>query len=145
MNYVSKFFANIRGDQLREKAIIITNNVLSKEDFEKTSDVVFVEGLLMDVMKTARDYVHKGHRLLTHPLMGSIKPNETPYKTIAISLKADNGVNLDSLNLMENSIETSERLINNRPPRNWSKDIIDRVYEDYRLIDFDLIYQAFNI
>jgi hypothetical protein len=46
---------------------------------------------------------------------------------------------------MENSIETSERLINNRPPRNWSKDIIDRVYEDYRLIDFDLIYQAFNI
>ena len=130
---------------MREKAIIITNNVLSKEDFEKTSDVVFVEGLLMDVMKTARDYVHKGHRLLTHPLMGSIKPNETPYKTIAISLKADNGVNLDSLNLMENSIETSERLINNRPPRNWSKDIIDRVYEDYRLIDFDLIYQAFNI
>jgi hypothetical protein len=99
----------------------------------------------MDVMKTARDYVHKGHRLLTHPLMGSIKPNETPYKTIAISLKADNGVNLDSLNLMENSIETSERLIHNRPPRNWSKDIIDRVYEDYRLIDFDLIHQAFNI
>jgi hypothetical protein len=145
MNYVSKFFANIRGDQLREKAIIITNNVLSKEGFEKTTDVLFVEGSLIDVMKTARDYVHKGHRLLTHPLMGSIKPNETPYKSIGISLKADNGVDLDSLNLMENSIETSERLITNRPPRNWSKDIIDRVYEDYRVIDFDLIYKAFNI
>ena len=72
---------------MREKAIIITNNVLSKEGFEKTADVLFVEGSLMDVMKTARDYVHKGHRLLTHPLMGSIKPNETPYKTIAISHK----------------------------------------------------------
>ena len=131
--------------KLREKAIIISNNVLSKEGFEKTTDLLFIEGSLMDVMKTARDYIHKGHKLLTHPLMGSIKPNETPYKTIAISLKADNGVDLDSLNIMENSIETSERLINNRPPRNWSKDIIDRVYEDYRLIDFDLIYKAFNI
>ena len=130
---------------MREKAIMITNNVLSKEGFEKTSDVVFVEGSLMDVMKTARDYVHKGHRLLTHPLMGSIKPNETPYKTIAISYKSDNVVNFDSLSLMENSIETSEKLINNRPPRDWPKDILEKVYEDYRVIDFDLIYNAFNI
>lgn len=130
---------------MREKAIIITNNVLSKEGFEKTFEVVFVEGSLMDVMKKARDYVHKGHRLLTHPLMGSIKPNETPFKTIAISLEADNVVSFDSLSLMENSIETSEKLINNRPPRDWSKDIINRVYEDYKLIDFDLIYNAFNI
>jgi hypothetical protein len=135
----------IRGDKLREKAIIITNNVLSKDAFEKTSEVVFVEGSLLDVMKTARDYVHKGHRLLTHPLMGSIKPNETPYKSIAISFVADHVVNFDSLSLMENSIQTSEKLINNKPPRNWSKDIIERVYEDYRLIDFDLIYSAFNI
>ncbi|WP_338471391.1 GrdX family protein [Niallia sp. XMNu-256] len=130
---------------MREKAIVITNNVLSKEGFEKTSDVIFVDGSLMDVMKTARDFVHKGHKLLTHPLMGSIKPNETPYKTIAISFKAENGVNLDSLSLMENSIETSEKLIDNRPPRNWSKEIINRVYEDYRVIDFDLIHNAFNI
>ena len=131
--------------KLREKAIIITNNVLSKEGFEKTADVLFVEGSLMDVMKTARDYVHKGHRLLTHPLMGSIKPNETPFKTIAISHKPDSVVNFDSLSLMENSIETSEKLLHNRPPRNWSKEMIDRVYEDYRVIDFDLIYNAFNI
>jgi hypothetical protein len=131
--------------KLREKAIIITNNVLSKEGFEKTFDVVFVEGSLMDVMKTARDYVHKGHRLLTHPLMGSIKPNETPFKTIAISEKPDSVVNFDSLSLMENSIETSEKLLNNKPQRNWPKEMMDRVYEDYRVIDFDLIYNAFNI
>ena len=106
--------------KLREKAIIITNNILSKEGFEKTANVVFVEGSLMDVMKTARDYVHKGHRLLTHPLMGSIKPNETPFKTIAISYKPDSVVNFDSLSLVENSIETSEKLLHNRPPRNWS-------------------------
>lgn len=130
---------------MREKAIIITNNVLSKEGFEETSHVVFVEGSLMDVMKTARDYVHKGHRLLTHPLMGSIKPNETPYKTIAISAEPDNTVDFNSLSLMENSIETSEKLMNNRPPRNWPKEIIDKVYEDYRVIDYDLIYKAFNI
>ena len=130
---------------MREKAIIITNNVLSKEGFQKTFDVVFVEGSLMDVMKTARDYVHKGHRLLTHPLMGSIKPNETPFKTIAISEKTDSVVNFDSLSLMENSIETSEKLLNNKPQRNWPKEMIDRVYEDYRVIDFDLIYNAFNM
>ena len=130
---------------MREKAIIITNNILSREGFEKTADVLFVEGSLMDVMKIARDYVHKGHRLLTHPLMGSIKPNETPYKTIAISHKSDSVVNFDSLSLMENSIETSEKLLHNRPSRDWPKDILEKVYEDYRVIDFDLIYNAFNI
>lgn len=131
--------------KLREKAIIITNNALSQENFKAKYDVIFVDGSLMDVMTTVRDYIHKGHRLLTHPLMGSIKPNETPYKTVAISLKPESQVDVDSLMLIENSIETSDRLIKNRPPRNWSKDIIDRVYEDYRLIDFDLIYKAFNI
>lgn len=130
---------------MREKAIIITNNALSKEGFEKTFDVVFVDGSLIDVMKTARDYVHQGHRLLTHPLMGSIKPNETPFKTIAISLAAEDEVNVDSLNIMENSIETSERLINNRPPKNLPEHMKDRIYEDYKVIDFDLIYNAFNI
>jgi hypothetical protein len=131
--------------KLREKAIIITNNALSREGFKDKFDVVFVDGSLMDVMIKARDYIHKGHRLLTHPLMGSIKPNETPFKTIAISLKPEDAVDINSLQLIENSIETAERLIKNRPPRKWSKDIIDRVYEDYRLIDFDLVYKAFNI
>ena len=68
-----------------------------------------------------------------------------PIRRSLFPYKADSVVNFDSLSLMENSIETSEKLLHNRPPRDWPKDILEKVYEDYRVIDFDLIYNAFNI
>jgi hypothetical protein len=124
---------------LREKVIIVTNNALSLSEFSKNNEVVFVEGSLLDVLRRVRDYVHLGHKLLTHPLMGSIKPNQTPYKTVAISSNSASSVDLDSLMFIENSLETAERLIKDKQLRLWP----EKVLEDYRLIDFDLISNAF--
>ncbi|HAZ36265.1 MAG TPA: GrdX protein, partial [Clostridiaceae bacterium] len=62
-----------------EKLIIITNNPLSKEFFNDKYEVQFINGSLMDVLIKVRDLIHKGYVLLTHPLMGSVKPNQTPY------------------------------------------------------------------
>lgn len=94
----------------------------------------------MDVLIVARDYIHKGHILLTHPLMGSIKPNETPFKSVAISEKCGNMVELDSLMYIEKSIETVIKMLKNKPLREWKESIL----EDFRVIDCDLIYNAFN-
>lgn len=124
-----------------EKAIIVTNNPMSKEYFSTKIETIFVDGSLMDVLMKVRDYIHKGHRLLTHPLMGSIKPNQTPYKTVVISHKAAEGqTDFDSLVLIENSIETSQNLIKSKPYKDWP----DQVLEDFSLIDFDLIKNALN-
>lgn len=121
-----------------EKLIIITNNIKSQDYFNDKHTVVFIDGSLMDILIYVRDKVHLGYRLLTHPLMGSVKPNQTPYKTVAISYEQGDGVDMNSLEIIENSIHTSEKLIKNRLYKNWP----DSVLEDFRVIDFDLIYHA---
>lgn len=127
---------------MQVKPRIITNNKLVIDKEVKNNRIVleFVDGGLLEVMYKARDYIHKGHKLLTHPLMGSIKPNETPYKSIAVSCKPELEVDFDSLMYIENSIETSLKLIRNKPPRKWTEGVL----EDFRVIDYDLIKNAFN-
>ena len=64
--------------------IIATNNPLAEAEFRDRFKVEFFEDA-GGVLAFARDLVHAGHSLMTHPLAGSVKPNETPYKTILIS------------------------------------------------------------
>jgi hypothetical protein len=86
----------------------------------------------LEILKLVRDRIHLGHRLLTHPLAGSVKPYETPYRTILMS--AEKG-NLDekALNIIEESIETCKKLMKNR---NWNDDVL----KDFQLIDYGLIF-----
>jgi hypothetical protein len=122
------------------KPIIITNNKISKEYYEQKYEVIFVEGSLMDVLIAVRDQIHKGHELLTHPLSGSVKPNETPYKSVAITYASQEQVDLKSLMLIENSIETARKLLVNKTTKVWPESVL----EDFRVIDFDLIKNAVN-
>lgn len=121
-----------------KRGIIITNNAIANENFKDKYKVVFIEGSLMEVLKTTRDYIHRGYILLTHPLSGSIKPNETPYKTIAVSEEKSDKVDIDSLMLIENSIETAAKMLVNRQTRPWSQSVLN----DFMVIDFDLIKNA---
>lgn len=125
---------------MREKVILITNNELTYNSMNSKHEAILIDGSLMDVLTIVRDYIHKGHRLLTHPLMGSIKPNETPYKSVAISYKNEGSVDIDSLMYIEKSIETASRMLINRPLRQWKESVL----EDFRVIDYDLINNAIN-
>ncbi len=64
--------------------LIISNNKLVNENLSTHAEVLFSEMTLLETMEKARDLIHKGYILLTHPLSGSIKPNDTPYKSIAL-------------------------------------------------------------
>lgn len=123
-----------------EPGILISNNSMVVGNMGEKYEVVFVDGALMDVLIYARDYIHKGHRLLTHPLMGSVKPNETPYKTVLISRVSGETTDMESLNLIEVSIHTAEKFIKDNKTPKWSKKLL----EDFKLIDYDLIYNAIN-
>jgi len=118
--------------------IIVTNNNNVKEFFEPISkyDVEFVEGGYGEVLYKVRDYVHKNYTLLTHPLSGSIKPNETPYKSIAI----EKGTELDmfSLELIGNAVSVYEKLQHDLKTPMW----VERILDDFRVIDLDLIKNA---
>lgn len=123
-----------------KRGIIITNNTIANENLRDKYRVDFIEGSLMEVLKTARDYIHKGYILLTHPLSGSIKPNETPYKSIAVSEEKSDKVDIDSLMLIENSIETAAKLLVNKQTRPWNENVLN----DFMVIDFDLIKNALS-
>ena len=65
--------------------ILVTNNPLVEAQYSSRFKVVFLSTSLAGVLASVRDYVHKGHKLLTHPLSGSVKPNESPYKSVLLS------------------------------------------------------------
>ena len=63
------------------KYFILTNNPLAADEFGESHDVRFIEGVFGDVLIEARNLIDKGAVLLVHPLYGSVKPNETPYRS----------------------------------------------------------------
>ena len=118
---------------------IITNNPLVKRCVPQKYCVEFHEGIgYRDVLVLARDLVYAGHRLYTHPLAGSVKPNETPYKSIVVSRlpkKMDN----DEAMLISSSIETFDKF----KPIGWQ--LADRHLRDFQLIDYTLLCGALQI
>lgn len=128
------------GDYMIEPIKILTNNPMSRENFEKKYDVEFVNGNVNDVYIKVRDYIHKGHRLLTHPLMSSVKPNEIPYRTVIITKQKGDIMDMDSLMIIESSIETLNKFLKDFSIPNWSENVL----EDFKLIDYDLIFHAIN-
>lgn len=123
-----------------EQLFIITNNPLSKKNFSSQYEVIFIEGPVEKVYTMVRDKIHLGHKLLTHPLMSSIKPNETPYRTICLSVKKVKGTDMDSVLLIENSIMTLKKFLNISPLPKYTESVLN----DFQLIDYDLINHALN-
>lgn len=118
--------------------IIITNNASVHETYSETIKIEYLEtAKFLEVLVHCRDRVHKGAKLLTHPLTGSIKPNETPFKSIMMT--EDIGpLDVDSLTMIESAIETTKKFLNNSEIKEWP----ERILNDFRLIDFRLIRSA---
>ena len=87
---------------------------------------------LRGILVLARDRVYAGHVLYTHPLAGSVKPNETPYKSVVISVKAGAFDSEQGL-IMENAVAVCDKF----PKRERVLD--KKVLEDLQLIDYTLL------
>lgn len=114
---------------------IVTNNP-SVKNFFKSEEIQFIEQGYREVLLQVRDYIHQNHSLLTHPLSGSVKPNETPYKSIA--LEVSDQLDFASLELIENALAVFDKFQGNEKTPLWT----DAVKEDFMVIDFDLIKNA---
>lgn len=122
-----------------ENMMIITNNECVYEKYKDKHKLLLVNGNFKDVLIKTRDKIHEGHELLTHPLSSSVKPNETPYKSIIISVKKGN-INLDSLRIIDNSITTYEKF-----DKNKMNGIPDIIKEDFKLVDLTVLESALNV
>lgn len=119
------------------KKIIITNNVDLKPVYPGC-EICCQSKSFMEVLYWARDMVHQGHRLLSHPLCGSLKPNETPYKSVLLSADRQPGVDAFSLSVMEYSIQKAAGF----PLKERS--LSELVLRDFRFIDKCLMESALN-
>ena len=117
------------------KFIIMSNNPLVRDSYRGKYEVSYVDGTYADVLIATRDRCHAGCRLLSHPLSGSVKPNETLYKSVMISKEAGT-VDFDSVMLIEGAIATAVKFGAVR--RNWREQEI----ADFQLVDLTLIASA---
>ena len=114
------------------KYMVITNNPLVRYRLDDTHEVIYLELSYEELLKVVRDRIYEGHRLLTHPLSGSVKPKETPYKSVLISERKEK-VDGESVRLIENAILVCQKF------QDKSKYYKEEVYKDFQLVDWTLL------
>jgi len=115
--------------------LLITNNPLIKDKYANKHEMKFLDEDVHGVFVSVRDHIHKGHKLLTHPLSGSVKPNENPYKTVLLSNFCDKTDN-DSVMIIEQCIITAKKF--------EKRTIQDKHLHDLQVVDLSLISGVLN-
>ena len=111
---------------------VLTNNPLVRDTLKDKKEVIYKEISYEDVLREARDRVYRGYRLLSHPLSGSVKPNETPYKSIMIGNRKEE-IDAQSVRIIESAIESCRKFVFK------SDKYKPEVYKDFQLIDWTLL------
>ena len=120
-----------------ERFICITNNPMVAA--KKMSNVklhFFPFDNYFEILKKVRGEVHEGYELATHPLTSSLKPNETPYRTVLLFEKQGD-LHVNSLELIEAAISLTEKFHKDEPTKMWS----DKILQDFQLIDYEMVKQ----
>lgn len=113
--------------------IIVTNNPMVQEKLKDIRTIHFVEGLYGNVLdEVKKQIIDKHFRLLSHPLSGSIKPNETYYKTIFVTETTSQYIDIESLEYIESAIAVYEKFIKNKQRPDWSLAVL----KDFAFVDF---------
>lgn len=122
---------------MSEKAYkVVTNNPLIREALESSIAVsYYAEDSHRDLLERVRDLVHSGYRILTHPLAGSVKPWETPYRSVMITTVREDRTDMLSLEVIEQALFAIEK--------SETRPVLDeKVLKDFQLVDLSLIQSA---
>ena len=90
-----------------EKVTLVTNNDRVYRKYKDDMEVVLL-GSYRDVLIKVRDLVYDRHILLTHPQASSLKPNQTPFRSVMVYPKGEED-NTKDIMLIEKCIETFEQ------------------------------------
>ncbi len=129
------------------QAVIVTNNDKVYQKHQGRLAVLFLpDGDYLAVLEKARDLIHQGAALLSHPQSGSMKPNQTPYRSVLLSWEspaAEGGrrptpTDTESVLLIESSIETARKFLAAKKTPPWPA----AVKEDFKTVDLSIIDSA---
>jgi hypothetical protein len=123
--------------------VLFTNNPVIKNEIKNDRfELVFIGGTSLDVLKGARDSVHLGAKLLTHPLYGNLRPYQQPYRTILAEKEREvRTCDMESLTLMERAIEVYQSCLDRlvKP-----EDMPEILRDDYAFVDYELMRESFS-
>ena len=119
---------------------IVTNNRLCRDKYGSQVEMDYLEnGSYLDVLLKVKDYIQKGWCMETHPMTGSLKPNQTPYKSVMISNRPVDREDFYNQEItMENSVSICQKFQAIRQTPDWP----EHLREDYREVDLSLIEGA---
>lgn len=128
--------------------VIVTNNDKVYKKHKDVKEVLFLEnGSYLDVLEKSRDLVHRGAKLLSHPMAGSMKPNQTPYRSVLLERECLNEasekepiplLDMESLKLIESSIEAAKKFLSIKKTPQWPS----KIKEDFKTVDLSIIDSA---
>lgn len=126
-------FSVIGGFSMFQEVECLTNNVLLLTYSPKAT---LVEGGPLSVLTLARDRLHSGWCLLTHPLYGNIQPFQQPFRSILVGLREDHiSTDPESLVLLEKAIGLFSLAASRSPSRRMDPGSMD----DYASLDVYLV------
>ncbi|MFC4771292.1 GrdX family protein [Enterococcus hermanniensis] len=112
---------------------VITNNPMVKEKFNPSTNIYFINDSYGAVLEaTKKSIINEYSSLLSHPLSGSIKPNETYYKTIFMLETNSQSIHIESLEYIESAIAVYEKFIKTKQRPDWSLGVL----HDFAFVDF---------
>ena len=121
-----------------EKVTLVTNNDRVYEKYKDDMEVLLL-GSYREVLMKVRDLVYDRHILLTHPQASSLKPNQTPYKSVMVS---DRPVDKEEFYqqeiTIENGITACRKFQSIRKTPDWPQNLL----EDFQAVDLSLIEGA---
>lgn len=120
-----------------KKHIMITNNPKVIQKYKDEEMSLLTLDSIEKIFTTTRDLIHKGYILITHPLAGSIKPFQNPYRSII--LKEGDELDYNSLKNFENSFKKYKQFEHNKTKIN---NLSQKILDDYQVIDLSLIESA---
>ena len=117
--------------------IIITNNPKVYNFNKETDEIIFLKGKnLLQLLEEINNYVIKGHKILSDPIVSHIENSSNPFKTILISkYPAEN--NMSSLDIIGGVLQIAEKL-----PAPLPLTTDENILEEFRFIDLNLIINS---
>jgi len=86
-------------------SVLVTNN---PQLYHYCTSVHKISGTSWDVFLEARNKIHQGWKLLTHPLYGNFLPSQQPYRSLLLQSPEPSEkrvvVDLDSFSLIEEAL-----------------------------------------
>lgn len=125
---------------------LYTNNPMVRDKFQDKLDVCYSDSSFFGLLSEVKRGISSGKTLLSHPLSGSVKPGETPFKSLLLSRETSDMPELLSINLIDEALEkTKVFFIDNNidlEAKPSDTPLPQSVINDLELIDYTLIYSA---